>query len=140
MLAALAARPVLAGILFMLAGMFMFSVNDVLGKWLVATYTVGQVLLIRSVFALAALAPAAAREGREALANPPSPGLQALRVALSTAEVALFYWAVTYLPLADTVTFYSPARSTSRCSPCRCSVRSCRFAGSATSRSASSAW
>ncbi len=57
MLAALAARPVLAGILFMLAGMFLFSVNDVLGKWLVATYTVGQVLLIRSVFALAALAP-----------------------------------------------------------------------------------
>jgi hypothetical protein len=32
--------------------------------------------------------------------------MQALRVALSTLEVAFFYWAVTYLPLAETVTFY----------------------------------
>jgi drug/metabolite transporter (DMT)-like permease len=101
----MSSRPVFAGILFMLAGMFLFSVNDVVGKWLVATYTVGQVLLIRSAFALAALAPAALREGRQ-LMSPPSPGMQALRVTLSTAEVALFYWAVTYLPLADTVTFY----------------------------------
>jgi drug/metabolite transporter (DMT)-like permease len=56
-------RPVLAGILFMLLGMFMFSVNDVVGKWLVATYTVGQVLLIRSAAAMIVLAPVVAREG-----------------------------------------------------------------------------
>jgi drug/metabolite transporter (DMT)-like permease len=99
-------RPVLAGILFMLVGMFMFSVNDVVGKWLVATYTVGQVLLIRSIAALAVLAPAVAREGVAEVMNPPNPGLQAVRVALSTLEVAFFYWAVTYLPLAETVTFY----------------------------------
>jgi drug/metabolite transporter (DMT)-like permease len=99
-------RPVLAGILFMLVGMFMFSVNDVVGKWLVATYTVGQVLLIRSIAAMAVLAPAVAREGVSQVMNPPSPGLQAVRVAMSTIEVAFFYWAVTYLPLAETVTFY----------------------------------
>ncbi len=99
-------RPVLAGILFMLFGMFMFSVNDVLGKWLVATYTVGQVLLIRSAAAMAVLAPLVAREGMGAVLAPPNPKLQALRVALSTLEVAFFYWAVTYLPLAETVTFY----------------------------------
>ena len=99
-------RPVLAGILFMLVGMFMFSVNDVVGKWLVATYTVGQVLLIRSIAAMAVLAPAVAREGVSKVMNPPSPGLQAVRVAMSTLEVAFFYWAVTYLPLAETVTFY----------------------------------
>ncbi len=99
-------RPVLAGIVFMLAGMFLFSVNDVLGKWLVATYTVGQVLLIRSAAALIVLVPAVAREGVTQIMSPPRPGLQALRVTLSTLEVALFYWAVTYLPLAETVTFY----------------------------------
>lgn len=99
-------RPVLAGILFMLVGMFMFSVNDVVGKWLVATYTVGQVLLIRSIAAMAVLAPAVAREGVSQVMNPPSPRLQAVRVAMSTLEVAFFYWAVTYLPLAETVTFY----------------------------------
>jgi len=32
--------------------------------------------------------------------------LQLARVALSTLEVAMFFWAVSYLPLADTVTFY----------------------------------
>jgi drug/metabolite transporter (DMT)-like permease len=99
-------RPVLAGILCMLGGMFMFSVNDVLGKWLVATYTVGQVLLIRSAAALVFLGPAVAREGVSNVMNPPNPRLQLLRVTLSTIEVAFFYWAVTYMPLAETVTFY----------------------------------
>ncbi len=90
----------------MLFGMFMFSVNDVLGKWLVATYAVGQVLLIRSVAAMAVLAPLVLRDGVAEVLAPPNPRLQALRVALSTIEVAFFYWAVTYLPLAETVTFY----------------------------------
>ena len=31
-------RAVLAGIGLMTAGIFMFAVNDALGKWLVATY------------------------------------------------------------------------------------------------------
>lgn len=105
MRALLTSRPALAGILFMLVGMFMFSVNDVVGKWLVATYTVGQVLLIRSAAAMIVLAPAVIREGKTVL-SPPHPGLQALRVVLSTLEVAFFYWAVSYLPLAETVTFY----------------------------------
>ncbi len=99
-------RPVLAGILFMLSGMFLFSVNDAIGKWLVATYTVGQLLLIRSIAAMAVLAPAVAREGLGTVLNPPHPALQALRVAMSTLEIAFFYWALTYLPLAETVTFY----------------------------------
>ena len=41
----------------MLAGIFLFAVNDALGKWLVATYSVGQLLLIRSLAALALLSP-----------------------------------------------------------------------------------
>ena len=36
----------------------------------------------------------------------PRPGLQVLRIVLSTLEVAMFFWAVGYLPLADAVTFY----------------------------------
>ena len=47
-----ATRSASAGIVLMLAGIFLFSVNDALGKWLVATYTVWQVLLIRSAAAL----------------------------------------------------------------------------------------
>ena len=41
----------------MLAGMLMFSLNDAMGKWLVASYGIGQVILIRSLAALVILAP-----------------------------------------------------------------------------------
>jgi drug/metabolite transporter (DMT)-like permease len=41
-----------------------------------------------------------------AFTHAPRPGLQIVRVVLSTLEVAMFFWAVSYLPLADTVTFY----------------------------------
>ena len=95
----------LLGIGLMLLGMFMFSVNDVMGKWLVATYSVGQVLLLRSIAALAVLLPIMRRQ-KVPLALPARPGLHALRIAFSTLEVAAFYWAVTYLALADVMTYY----------------------------------
>jgi drug/metabolite transporter (DMT)-like permease len=95
-----------AGIALMLVGCFMFSLNDTAGKWLVATYSVGQLLLIRSIVALCVLAPFIRREGWNAFAQAPRPRLQLLRVVLSSLEVALFYWAVVYLPLADVTTFY----------------------------------
>jgi drug/metabolite transporter (DMT)-like permease len=97
---------VAAGIALMLMGCFMFSLNDTLGKWLVATYSVGQLLLVRSIAALLVLAPLMYRAGWRAFKTAPRPGLQLLRVALSSCEVGLFYWAVAYLPLADVVTFY----------------------------------
>jgi len=93
----------------MLAGIFLFAVNDTLGKWLVATYSVGQVLLIRSAAALLVLAPFIWREGREAFRAAPKPGLQVTRVLFSTLEVVGFYWAVAYLPLVDVMTFYLAA-------------------------------
>ena len=89
----------------MTAGIFLFAVNDALGKWLVATYSVGQVLLIRSLAALALLAPFIWRDIRT-FREAPRWGLQALRAAFATIEVACFYWAVTYLPLADVMTYY----------------------------------
>jgi hypothetical protein len=79
--------------------------NDVMGKWLVATYSVGQVLLLRSVAALAVLLPLMRRQ-KVRLEIPPQPGLHLVRIVLSTLEVACFYWAVTYLPLADVMTYY----------------------------------
>ena len=94
-----------AGIALMAAGIFLFAVNDALGKWLVATYSVGQVLLVRSVAALALLAPFIWRD-RESFAVAPRRGLQAVRAAFATIEVACFYWAVAYLPLADVMAYY----------------------------------
>ncbi|MFY8153254.1 MAG: DMT family transporter, partial [Hyphomicrobiales bacterium] len=99
----------LAGIGMMLLGILMFSLNDVMGKWLVATYTVGQVLLLRSAAGLAVLAPFVIRQGLMRTLRPERPGLQVLRVALGSGEVALFYLAVSYLPLADTMTLWLAA-------------------------------
>ncbi|GGK25129.1 DMT family transporter [Salinarimonas ramus] len=98
-----------AGILVMLAAMLIFAINDTLGKWLVATYSAGQVLLIRSLAALIVLAPFLMRASPRALLAPERPGLQALRVALSTLEVFCFYVAVSALPLADVLTYWMAA-------------------------------
>jgi drug/metabolite transporter (DMT)-like permease len=96
----------LAGIGLMLAGVSLFSCNDALGKWMLTTYSVGQMLLIRSAAALLLMAPFIWRAGRAAYATSPRPLLQLFRLALGTCEVAMFFLAVTYLPLADATTFY----------------------------------
>jgi drug/metabolite transporter (DMT)-like permease len=98
-------RAALSGIALMIAGIFLFAVNDALGKWLVATYSVGQVLLIRSIAALVLLAPFIWRD-RATFAQAPRWGMQALRAILATVEVGCFYWAVVYLPLADVMAYY----------------------------------
>lgn len=107
------ARPLMnaptIGILLMLAGMFLFSLNDAVGKWLVASYGVGQVLLIRSLAALVLLAPFLWMFGFARLFTPERPGLQALRVVFSTVEVFCFYAAVRELPLADVMTYWLAA-------------------------------
>lgn len=94
------------GIGLMLLAIFMYVSNDVMGKWLVSTYSVGQVLLIRSLAGLVLLSPSLWREGWRTLLNPPDWRMNLVRTVLTTAEVVCFYWAVGYLPLADLVTFY----------------------------------
>jgi drug/metabolite transporter (DMT)-like permease len=101
-----ARRAALAGIGLMLTGVFLFSINDAVGKWLVSTYSVGQLLLIRSATTLLLLCPFIWRAGRAAFTDAPRPALQILRIVFSTLDVAMFFWAVSYLPLADTITFY----------------------------------
>jgi drug/metabolite transporter (DMT)-like permease len=96
----------LAGIGLMLLGVFLFSINDAVGKWLVSTYSVGELLLIRSATTLVLLGPFIWRAGRAAFMGAPRPGLQILRIVFSTCDVAMFFWAVSTMPLADTVTFY----------------------------------
>ena len=70
-------RAALAGIGLMTAGILLFAINDALGKWLVATYSVGQVLLIRSLAALVLLTPFIWRD-RASFEVAPRWGMQAL--------------------------------------------------------------
>src|ERR1700712_3699499 len=95
----------LAGIGLMLAGVCMFAFGDALGKVLVARYPVSELLLLRAAVPLAILLALIWRQ-RAALPRLERPGLQLLRMVLSIAEVAAFFVAVVYLPLADVITYY----------------------------------
>jgi len=89
----------------MLLSVFMFSFGDALGKFIVATYAVGQLLWLRACAALIVLSPAIWRHRAEFI-RMERPWLQLVRVILSTLEVAAFFVATVYLPLADVVTYY----------------------------------
>src|SRR5258707_1489768 len=95
----------LAGIGLMLVSVGVFAFGDTLGKFIVATYSVGQLLLLRGAAALIVLSPLIWRRRREFL-RLERPRLQLFRVVLSTLEVAAFFLATVYLPLADVVTYY----------------------------------
>jgi drug/metabolite transporter (DMT)-like permease len=95
----------LAGIGLMLLSIFMFSFGDALGKFIVGTYSVGQLLWFRACAGLIVLLPMIWRN-RAAFTRLERPWLQLLRVILSTLEVAAFFLSVAYLPLADVITYY----------------------------------
>ena len=95
-----------AGIGLMLSGFVLFSANDALAKWMTATYAPGQMLLMRSIASVLVISPFILRGGVRALFAVERPWLHVLRVVFATAEVLLFYWAVSGLALADAITYY----------------------------------
>jgi drug/metabolite transporter (DMT)-like permease len=99
----------MTGPLLMLLGMLMFALNDAMGKWLVASYGLGQVIMLRSLAALLILGPMVWKAGLGKLLTVERPLMQFARVAFSTAEVFCFYYAVVYLPLADVMTYWLAA-------------------------------
>lgn len=101
--------PAVAGPLVMLLGMLLFGLNDAMGKWLLSSYGLGQVVLIRSIAALLVLSPFLWRGGMSSLRKVERPSMQVLRVVFSTVEILCFYYAVMYLPLADVMTYWLAA-------------------------------
>ncbi len=93
----------------MILGMALFTINDALGKWMVQDYAVGQLLALRSLAALAVLAPLIWRRPDIWRKRPEQPVRHIVRVVLVIAEVSFFYWAVQFLPLAETFMFYLAA-------------------------------
>jgi drug/metabolite transporter (DMT)-like permease len=97
------------GVLVMLLAMLMFSLNDVMGKWLAGTFPASQMMAIRSMAALLVLSPILIRRGWRRFALVERPGLQALRSLFFAVDGTTFYFAVGYMPLADTMTFWMAA-------------------------------
>ena len=100
---------VVAGFMIMLFADFLFALNDAMGKWLMASFALGQVLVMRSVGFIFILAPMIIRQGPSAFLTVSKPHLVVLRAAMATLDTALFYAAVAYLPLADVMTFFMAA-------------------------------
>ncbi len=93
------------GVGLYLAGVFLFALNDALGKWLVKDYGVGQLMLLRSIGAAFLLGPMVLAL-RPVLANVENKPLQLLRVLCISGDTFSFYWATRYMLLADVMTFY----------------------------------
>lgn len=98
-----------AGILLMLLGMSLFTINDALGKWLVTDYPVAMLLAVRSLFGAVLLLPLILRDGVGRVFAVRRLPLHLLRVGCVSTEIACFYWAVRSLPLADVMTIYMAA-------------------------------
>lgn len=97
------------GILCMLLAVLMFSLNDVLGKWLAGTFWVGQLLLLRGIAALLVLSIFIFRAGWRVILDVSRPGIMAIRMALTAGEISSFYYSVKFMPLADAITFWMAA-------------------------------
>jgi S-adenosylmethionine uptake transporter len=93
------------GVGFYVTGVFLFALNDAIGKWLVADYGVGQLMMVRSIGAAFVLGPMALSV-RAPLLRVSRPPLHLLRVVCMAGDTFAFYWATRYMPLADVMTFY----------------------------------
>lgn len=94
------------GIVLVIVGYFLFALNDVVAKMLVASFGVAQVLAIRAIGAFMVLVPLVRHQGERPFHNVHRPVVQMARALLITVDTSLFYAAVVYLPLADVMTFY----------------------------------
>ena len=90
----------------MLGAMLLMPVYDGIAKYLSVSYPVPQVVWGRYVVHLAALLPVALwLYGPRAL-WPREPGLQVLRGGLLLGDTVLFYFALSLLPMADTLALF----------------------------------
>jgi hypothetical protein len=79
------------GVVVYLIGVGLFSINDALGKWLVADYSVGQLMALRSIGAAAVLAPIVVAL-RVNLFDARQAPLQVLRIVCSAVDTFSFYY------------------------------------------------
>lgn len=107
------------GILCMLAGVFVITLNDSLLKWLSADYPVGQIIAIRGLFVFLPVLALARWEGGLRMLRVHSPKGQAVRALIVVCGMFLFIGGLRYMPLADAIaiTFASPLFATALAVP-----------------------
>jgi drug/metabolite transporter (DMT)-like permease len=100
----------LRGILAMVAGAGLLTLNDAVSKHLAQHYPIGQVVCLRQLAAFALILPYALASGGLGSLVPVDRGGQLLRAALFAAGTALIVWSLKWLPLSvvTVILFSSP--------------------------------
>lgn len=97
-----AARP-FVGIGLLLAAVLVFSVMDVLIKWLSAGYPTIQIIFFRGACAFIPLSLFIARQGGLSALRTSRPFGHVLRCLIGVSSMVLGFWALAVLPLADVI-------------------------------------
>jgi drug/metabolite transporter (DMT)-like permease len=98
-----------AAVLIMLTSMLLFTTNDAVGKWLTHSYSVSMLIFCRGIAGLIILSPFLWQAGWRKLFVLDRPVVLLVRVALTIIDSYAFYFAVSYLPLADVMTYWLAA-------------------------------
>ncbi len=93
----------LRGIGFMLLGVMSFSTMDALAKWLVADFSVWQILVFRGVLAIAVMVPLALWRHGPTILHTARPAALLLRGTAGVGAMLLFFLSLRQLHLADAV-------------------------------------
>jgi drug/metabolite transporter (DMT)-like permease len=101
-------RP-LRAIGFLIAAIFVYSLHDVIIKWISGKYPVHEIVLIRSSFAIIPILVIARLEGGFHLLHTTHYGLHIIRAFLMFASFMTYYLALAALPLAETVSLFFSA-------------------------------
>jgi len=96
----------LQSIAFILTGVFVFSLQDVLVKWISDRYPVHEIIFIRSVSALLPMLLLVRLEGGRQRIRTRRPVLHSLRALLMFLSYISFYLSLAALPLAEAVTLF----------------------------------
>jgi S-adenosylmethionine uptake transporter len=94
------------GILFVLVGVFLFSVQDLLVKAISGSYAVHQIVFVRSLVAIVLLLLIVRLEGGLALLQTRRPVLHLVRASAMFVAYTCFYLGLAALSLADTVALF----------------------------------
>ena len=101
-------RP-LKAIAFLIGAIFIYSLHDVIIKWISGNYPVHEIVMIRSIFAVIPILLIARVGGGFHLLRTTHLGLQIIRALLMFASFMTYYLALAALPLAEAVSLFFSA-------------------------------
>ncbi|RUA03363.1 MAG: EamA/RhaT family transporter, partial [Deltaproteobacteria bacterium] len=91
---------------YLIGGVFVFSLQDIIIKWLSGSYPVHEIVLIRSVVAIFPILLIARLDGGLHLLRTGRYKTQITRAALMFGSYICFYLSLAALPLAETVSLF----------------------------------